>query len=582
MSISSNENAFIRYNMLFNAGSTGTAISITDMRTENFTEYKVKNVNLFDLTQMFGSTIADYLYNLETQTAGAGVQKFKELGFDDPYYPYNTGSLLSSIPVAKRVIGKNLFNKNGVLTAHYFINSDGTLTPSTEWNVTDYEEIVSGNYTMSGETDSGSYYCICWYDSSKNYISGYSVFTRNPTTVEIPQNAKYVRYTVHNTAINTFMLEYGFEATDYEPYKETFINLGGDTLRGLLKLDSNNNIYAYGDIKTSDGKIKRRFNIVDLGTLTWVRIGIYNSKYGFIAYLTDIKPVTSPTIKANMICDTYITESGNDVYLGNEGISLWSTENRISIYDNSLENLTADQFKSAMSGKYLIYEVETPTIESSTPFNSPQESGSIEEIIDGNFYGVIDLGSISWSNASTTTYGAKEHHAYNQTYIKPVSNNNIAFNAYITNDLNIASANAGYSNTITDCITVDTGSNLYIYSEKYENMDSDQFKSAMSGVYLYYEKTDSAGAEIPLGHNSIYGTDIEYKDIDFDTTIYGGNINAVTGVLSSEYNSDGSVKPTPEIINLTPTPIPVKAGENKIFNNANGNQMIRYYNQIEE
>ena len=95
------------------------------------------------------------------------------------------------------------------------------------------------------------------------------------------------------------------------------------------------------------------------------------------------------------------------------------------------------------------------------------------------------------------------------------------------------------------------------------------------------EFIDNRAIPIPVGHDTIYGTDIEYQDIDFNTTIFGGNINAVDGVLSSEYNSDGSVKPTPEIIDITPTPIPVRAGDNVIFNSAEGNQTIRYYNQVE-
>ena len=135
--------------------------------------------------------------------------------------------------------------------------------------------------------------------------------------------------------------------------------------------------------------------------------------------------------------------------------------------------------------------------------------------------------------------------------------------------------------------------------------DAAAFKASLDGVYLIYELAtptsesadpftdpqeariteefiDDRAIPIPVGQDSIYGTDIEYQDIDFDTTIYGGEIDAVNGVLSSEYNSDGSVKPTPEIIDITPTPIPVKAGDNKIFNSANGNQTIRYYNQVEE
>ena len=53
-------------------------------------------INIFDLTQMFGSTIADYIYTLETQTAGAGVSKFKEIFYKD-YYAYNAGGTKVSV-----------------------------------------------------------------------------------------------------------------------------------------------------------------------------------------------------------------------------------------------------------------------------------------------------------------------------------------------------------------------------------------------------------------------------------------------------------------------------------------------------
>lgn len=45
---------------------------------------------IFDLTQMFGSTVADYIYSLEQATAGAGVALFKAL-FPADYYEYNAG-----------------------------------------------------------------------------------------------------------------------------------------------------------------------------------------------------------------------------------------------------------------------------------------------------------------------------------------------------------------------------------------------------------------------------------------------------------------------------------------------------------
>ena len=54
---------------------------------------------MFDLTQMFGSTIADYIYALEQGTAGAGVAFFKNLFLKD-YYPYDAGSIVSVKPTA--------------------------------------------------------------------------------------------------------------------------------------------------------------------------------------------------------------------------------------------------------------------------------------------------------------------------------------------------------------------------------------------------------------------------------------------------------------------------------------------------
>lgn len=107
---------------------------------------------VIDLTDYFNSaSIADYLYNLETATAGAGVAKLREWGFfTGEYIPYNPGSLESV-----------------QATAHVMREADDN---------------IIGNY-----------------------------------------------------------------------------DLGTDTLRGLFKLDSNNNLYADGDRKTSDGTITRYY-----------------------------------------------------------------------------------------------------------------------------------------------------------------------------------------------------------------------------------------------------------------------------------------------------------------------------------
>ena len=56
----------------------------------------IKNVMLFDLTLMFGTTIADYIYTQEQASAGAGVALAKAwAGITADYIPYDAGSIKS-------------------------------------------------------------------------------------------------------------------------------------------------------------------------------------------------------------------------------------------------------------------------------------------------------------------------------------------------------------------------------------------------------------------------------------------------------------------------------------------------------
>jgi hypothetical protein len=61
----------------------------------DYTGVKV-SVMFFNLTEMFGARIADYLYNLEKAQKGAGVAIFKQLFYKD-YYDYNVGGTWVSV-----------------------------------------------------------------------------------------------------------------------------------------------------------------------------------------------------------------------------------------------------------------------------------------------------------------------------------------------------------------------------------------------------------------------------------------------------------------------------------------------------
>lgn len=102
--------------------------------------------NIFDLTQMFGETIANYIYSLEQAEAGAGVAYFKNI-FPKDYYEYNAGetSLVSKVngdeyglyPISWQTEAGEIYSgtldvTNGVLTAEwgYIASYAGESLPS--------------------------------------------------------------------------------------------------------------------------------------------------------------------------------------------------------------------------------------------------------------------------------------------------------------------------------------------------------------------------------------------------------------------------------------------------------------------
>lgn len=249
------------------ASAANTYLVISQKGEDGFpAEWQIRNVCIFDLTQMFGSTIADYIYSLEQATAGAGVAWFKKL-FPKDYYEYNAGELLS-------VEG---------LSAHVMRDADNS---------------VIGNYPL---------------DSSL-------------------------------------------------------------TLRGIPKLDANNNLYYDGDEYTSEGKVKRKYGVVDLGTLTWE----YNSTNA--VFTANVNTYTSfPTAGPNNmgVCSKYLVhESVVASELANYDDTIficpynWSSKKWLLVRDTSYTD--AATFKAAMSGVMLVYELATPTTETAQAYTNPQ------------------------------------------------------------------------------------------------------------------------------------------------------------------------------------------------------------------
>ena len=110
--------------------------------------FSLKDIQLIDLTTLFGSTIADYIYSLEQATAGAGVAWVKRYIDLDTYHEYDAGSIQS----VEGLESHNTYDEDENLIASYPLDSSVTLRGVPKL-VTDHIEFDGDKYRADGTVE---------------------------------------------------------------------------------------------------------------------------------------------------------------------------------------------------------------------------------------------------------------------------------------------------------------------------------------------------------------------------------------------------------------------------------------------
>lgn len=311
------------------------------------------DIQLFDLTQMFGSTIADYIYTLETTTAGAGVAWFRNL-FPKPYYAYNAGQLMSVKTSSHNMTGFNAYD-NGTGTAK--------LLGGMEYQIT-------GTYT------------------ALSYSTGETI-TPDANGKFTPSANGLLTVTGGNGTDTCVHLVWDGERDgEYEEFKANTYPLDPDLeLRGVPKLDASNNLYYDGDTYESDGTVTRKYGIVDLGSLSYIYTGNDPTPhFNSTTAPTGIKLPSTYSTKINLVCLGYDVSKTWSQAFGASGnnmnVAVAASNGIIGISNSAYTDPTT--FKTAMSGVYLVYELATPTTETADTFTNPQivDDFGTEEYVD--------------------------------------------------------------------------------------------------------------------------------------------------------------------------------------------------------
>ena len=200
---------------------------------------------------------------------------------------------------------------------------------------------VNGSIEYSGLTSTGNNPHSAWYDSDKNLISVFKQQTGSQT-LTVPTDAKYVRFTIVNADVNSFMLKTNISVTTLpiSTYFPTGMKSAGD---------------VYDEL--TPRKAIQRVKTVDLGSINWAgnaSIGVFQTAVP----LSDahLGPQITFTKFTNYV-DYFTYAEASSYPDGTIGVN----PNNSTIYVKDTRYASFDAIKADLSGVYLYYELATPT-----------------------------------------------------------------------------------------------------------------------------------------------------------------------------------------------------------------------------
>lgn len=338
----------------------------------NYSQYqtgdtiKIKSATVFDITQMFGTAIADYIYNLEQSTAGAGVAWFKKL-FPKSYYEYNAGELMSVNVSEHNMVGFNQWDGVTEFPGKYFDYQTGVISSNGSWSISSKIPALPDTTYYIKNNNSGNVIVGFW-DENDNYLGFRLYSSGNQTFISRATNINcYMRFEWQGSLTEGCInLSWDGERNgEYEPYVKYSYPLDSSlTLRGIPKLTNDNKLYYDGDTYASDGTVTRRYGIVDLGTMSWGLSGSGDSAFFYSTTTIGVKASTH-----DVVCSKY---SYGDVSTGGTANKVFSITNNPYVRIRDTDYSDATSFKAAMSGVMLVYKLAEPTTETAEAYQNPQ------------------------------------------------------------------------------------------------------------------------------------------------------------------------------------------------------------------
>ena len=342
----------------------------------------IKNVMLIDLTQTFGTTVANRLYALEQAQAGTGIAKAKEILVKD-YYPYNVTAFTHTKTSGKVNNGFNQWDEQWE-AGSYDVSTGLPSSTNNAFRSKNYIQVIPNTvYYMcylSVSAQTNAY--ITYYDADKNYIGWSGSSGVANSTFTTPANCYYIELTASGTTYkNDICINLHWDGErdgEYEPYQEWNYPVEDVELKGILSLDAQDNWVADGDEYLPSGVVDENIVETDLADLNWQ----YYEQSG-------LDGIFYATVNDKDVANIYSAILGSK--LKDVGIMAYGDFASSSVADNSfsmqtsskyinVKYLTAngdvDAFKTYITGLKLLYKSNTPTITTATSYTELQNDSN--------------------------------------------------------------------------------------------------------------------------------------------------------------------------------------------------------------
>ena len=443
-----------RQSKIYTATETGKIYIRNNSNTGVVT---IKNLMLFDLTQM-GLDITD-------------PSEFTSL-FSLPYYDFNQGTLLSFNGNGLKTVGKNLLNvrttqiNNGITFTNNngIITINGTATGNAFFTTT--IGLRDGSYFIGAFNDEIGNVHVAVQTKSGAYVLDATMSVKNRVVSINNDINNFIIWVNSGTTLNNFVLKpmISFDSPEYfEPYTEFTLSIPLDEFPNGM--DGINDVK---DEKNETGYVKRIGTIVLNGSELWHSpdssgncwINLYAMKRS-LDYRETMKSNIAVSQSCRAMNTTEVSVSG---YPSEQSDGTNWLYIRLPNQDQTIANITAYLQEHPVTVEFELY--------------NPLEN-----------YGVVDMGSLNWSRRNDV----------NGAFFTKIDDMALGVANKLSNLLCplYATRNTAYYGQLSSFVNMEiaqgnaTQGEVYLINTSYSDVAT--FKTAMSGVYLLYEKQNPQG-----------------------------------------------------------------------------------------